>query len=266
MPGTEFIESVVLGVVQGIAEFLPISSSGHLVILQEPLSNWLGTQSGNAESLQLNVALHFGTLLSILVVYRADLRQLLHKPRMLLAMCVATIPVGIAGLALKDLVERLFETPLLAGCGLLVTAAVLILGQRADHGEAILDEIPLSTAFVIGLFQAVAIVPGISRSGSTIAGGLLLGLRREDAATFSFFIAIPAILGASAVTALKMFTKEQTGGYPVGAIVAGTAVSFGVGWIALRWLLRLVAQRKLHWFAVYCCCAAAVTIAWQLTK
>lgn len=266
MPGAEYIEAIVLGIVQGIAEFLPISSSGHLVILQEPLSRWLGTPADETGNLQLYVALHFGTLLSILVVYRDDLKQLVRKPRLCIAIVLATIPVVIVGFGFKDALEEAFATPLLAGCMLLVTAFLLLLGQRMERGDRSCDEISLLQAVAIGLFQAVAIVPGISRSGSTIAGGLVVGLRRDAAATFSFFIAIPAISGAVVLHLAEAVTKGEWGETSVSALLVGAGTSFVVGYFALRWLLRIVSQRRLHWFAYYCGLAAAATIIWKVIE
>ena len=265
MPSSELIQAVVLGIVQGIAEFLPISSSGHLVILQEPLEQWLNLPSDGAARLTLNVALHFGTLLSILVVYRSDLLRLLQEPRKVLPIVVATIPVVIAGFTLKGWIEEHLQTPLVAAGGLLVTAALLLLGQRLERTQSSIASVTWAAAIVIGVFQAVALVPGISRSGSTIAGGLLIGLRRESAATFSFLIAIPAILGASVLKGAEAWSQQSSAAaLSVGPILAGVAVSFGVGLLALRLLLSLVSRRKLHWFAVYCVLASVCTILWQL--
>ena len=266
MPGAEYLEAIILGVVQGIAEFLPISSSGHLVILREPLGRLLGVQTTDLDkNLQLNVALHLGTLFSILAIYRAELRKLTRQPRLCLAIVVATIPIVIVGFTLKDRFEVVFGDPLVAGCGLLLTAGLLVVGQKMGRGDRSLEGMPMRQALVIGLFQAVAIVPGISRSGSTIAGGLLTGLRRDSAAMFSFFIAIPAISGA-AVLIGKDIWQGQGGGNALPVLAVGALTSFVVGFFSLRWLLRLISQRKLHWFACYCALVAVVTILWQLSE
>jgi undecaprenyl-diphosphatase len=266
MLSSELIEAVVLGVVQGIAEFLPISSKGHLVILQEPLERWLDIEASGERRLGLTVVLHLGTLFSILVVYRADLRRLLRDWRGCLQIVLATVPVVIVGFTFKDRIEEYFETPLLAGCGLLVTAVLLVLGQKLERNQTPLAEMSFAQALVVGLFQAAALAPGISRSGTTIAGGLLAGLRRDAAATFSFLIAIPAIVGANVLVAADAWA-ESTDWPSQSTIIAwsaGVLTSFVVGLLALMWLLRVVSHGKLHWFAVYCAVAGVATICWQM--
>lgn len=259
------IESVLLGIVQGIAEFLPISSSGHLVILGDLLHRGMGTQPMQSHSLELNVALHVGTLFSIFVIYRNDLYRLIQQPRLCAAIVAATIPAGTVGLLWKDALESSFETPLLAGCCLLITGGLLLAAQRWERERAGLEDLTIRNAFVVGLFQALALLPGVSRSGSTIAGGLLTGLRRDSATSFSFFIAIPAI-GAAAVLTAKDVLMEPANGYPLPALLAGMATSFIVGCLALKGLIRIVARRKLHWFAYYCGVAGTATIVWQLIE
>ena len=263
MAGAEILEAIILGVVQGIAEFLPISSSGHLVIVQELLRPIFGENFDRSSLLELNVALHVGTLFSILVVYRSDLKQLPSQPRVIMAIGVATLPVVIVGLTCKDVVEKSFEAPLVAGIGLLITAGLMVAGQRLERGDKVIETMPAVTALVIGLFQALAVVPGISRSGCTIAGGLLTGLRRDMSATFSFLIAIPAISGAG-VLSLKDLVEGQTSGTSMVTLLVGAFTSFVVGYHALRWLLKLVSQRRLHWFAIYCAIVGTSVIIWQL--
>lgn len=263
MSGSEFLDALVLGVVQGIAEFLPISSSGHIVILSELLHQLTGRTVDPEGNLRLNVALHLGTLLSIAVVYRHELRRLLEKRRQCLAIVLATIPIVIVGFTLKDWIENNLQSPLVAGCGLLATSALLAAGHRLQKGERSLDEMPIPSAFTIGIFQAVALVPGISRSGSTISGGLITGLRRDCAATFSFFIAIPAIAGAVVLTSADILSENS----PTDSLVPlllGAAVAFVVGLYSLRMLLRLLSSQRLHWFAWYCAVAGTTTIIWQV--
>lgn len=263
MPGSEYLEAAALGVIQGLAEFLPVSSSGHLVIFGELIHSLTGQHVDPRSSLHLNVALHLGTLLAILWIYRRDLRVLANRRRVCLAIVVATLPLVVVGLSpWEERLTSLFGTPVVAGWCLLVTAALLLVGQWLERRRYALDELPIPAALTIGLFQLAALLPGISRSGSTIVGGMLTGLHRESAAAFSFFIAIPAIAGAATLTA-KDAWSHSGGGYSMGAILFGTVISFGVGLAALRWLLRLVSQRKLHWFAVYCTLVGTATIFWQ---
>lgn len=269
----EFWQAVLLGIVQGIAEFLPISSSGHLVVFGPLVGRWLGTSVHGEENLVLNVVLHVGTLMSIVVVYRRALWKLLQQFRLCLYIILATIPLGIAGLTLKPLLDRAFETPLVVAVGWIATAGMLLVGQRmAARPEARpLEEMTAWQAVLIGLYQAVALVPGISRSGSTIAGGMLSGLRRNDAATFSFFIAIPAI-SAAALKVLLDAASLETGSESAAsllisqwpALLAGALTSFVVGVVALKLLLKAVASMRLHWFAYYCLAMAAGTLIWQL--
>ncbi len=269
----EFWQAVLLGVVQGIAEFLPISSSGHLVVLGPPVGRWMGTTAHSDENLVLNVVLHLGTLLSILVVYRRAIWNLLKDFRLCLYIVLATIPLGIAGLTLKPLLDRAFETPMVVAIGWIATAGMLLVGQKsANRPDAKpLAEMTAWQAIMIGLFQAVALVPGISRSGSTISGGMLCGLRRNDAATFSFFIAIPAISAAALKVLMDAVSLESADQSAVSmlvtqwpALLAGALTSFVVGVVALKLLLKAVATMRLHWFAYYCLAMATGTLVWQL--
>lgn len=272
MPESDYLRALFLGIVQGIAEFLPISSSGHIVVLNELLESLTGGSSNRAENYELNLALHAGTLLSILVVYRRDLVRLAKDYRLCALILVATLPLVAIGVSpLRERVETVFESALVAGFGLLATAALLVVGQRAERDGLpfgrcpTLSDLPPLRALAVGLFQTAALVPGVSRSGSTIAGGLMCGLGREPSTTFSFLIAIPAIAGAACLLGLEIREKGATGTAP-GALLLGGAVAFLVGVLALRWLLRLVSQRRLHWFSWYCAAAGLATIVWQLSR
>lgn len=251
-----YAETIFLGIVQGIAEFLPISSSGHLTILQELMGREL-------ETVELNVALHLGTLLSILVVFRDDLLALRRQPRLCLAIIVATLPLLPVGLFLKDWLEATFQSTVWAGVCLCVTAVLLSTYRRAEWSNRELEAIRMRDALVVGIGQAFAPLPGISRSGVTIFGGLLTGLSRQAAAKFSFLIAIPAIAGATVLYAKDLLegSSSDTGALPV---IAGAAVACAVGVVALRWLLRLVQARQMWPFAVYCAIVGVTTIVWQM--
>lgn len=266
MPDGDTIRTVLLGIVQGLAEFLPISSSGHLVIVDALLDRLSGASLSGTGELELNVALHLGTLGSILVVYRHDLVRVAQNPRLLSAIVIATVPAAAAGLLFEDRLRRAFETPLVAGVCLFLTAALLVIGHRADRGERVHEDISWKQALIVGLFQALALFPGISRSGSTIAGGLCMGLRRDAAAAFSFLIAVPAIGGAALLLAVKALRTAEPGGGSLPILGVGLGVSFVVGLIALKWLLRMITQRRLHWFAYYCAAVATGTIVWQLAE
>jgi undecaprenyl-diphosphatase len=270
----ELIQVVLLAVIQGIAEFLPISSSGHLVVLDKLFERWFG---GDRENIVLNLTLHAGTLAAILVVYRRDLWGIWRRPRLCLAIIVATIPAAFAGYYLKKYVKATFEMPLVVACGWLVTAGLLWYGQRTGHGDRPLEDLTLRDAATIGCFQAVSLLfRGVSRSGSTIAGGLVTGHSREAAAAFSFLIAIPAIAGAVVMEAglplLKAYVHGESvaetasgllGGYSPPALLLGGLISFVVGWISLRWLIGFIVRRGLRGFVYYVLAASALTFLWQ---
>lgn len=259
----EILEAIILGIVQGIGEFLPISSSGHLVIAGELLELATGVKKNNEEKLLLNVVLHAGTLGSILVVYRKEIWELRVQPRVCVMLVLASIPAAILGFTMKKTFEEVFAEPFIAGVALFGTAGLLMLGQRLEKSELNYEDLPLRNAFLIGLFQAAALIPGISRSGSTIAGGLMLGLQRKSAAAFSFLMAIPVIGGAVLVELKDVFTGKTVVDSPV-ALVIGGIVSFAVGLACLRWMVSLIAKGKLHWFAYYCVAVGTATVVWQL--
>lgn len=254
----DYLKTIILGLVQGIAEFLPISSSGHLAILNRLMQS-------DMETVELNVALHFGTLMSIIVVYWKEWPAILRNRRICLAVIIATLPLVVVGPFVKKLVEEVSTSPLWAGCGLLLTSALLFLIPRVERAEQSLEEIPYSTALTVGLFQVIAPLPGVSRSGTTIFGGLVFGLKRDAAARFSFLIAIPAILGAVVLKGKDLY-ETGTQGTPVGPLIVGTLVAFVVGILSLRWLLKIIATKRLTWFAWYCAVLGIATILWQLTS
>ena len=278
MTFNEFIEVTLLAVVQGIAEFLPISSSGHLVVLGKLFERWLGDPlAKEKENIVLNLTLHAGTLAAILVVYRKDLWGIWRRPKLCLAVVLATIPATLAYALLKKYVEATFEKPIVVACGWLVTAALLWYAPRAHRGNRPLAELTLLDALKIGCFQAVSLVfRGVSRSGSTISGGLFTGLSREAATEFSFLIAIPAIAGGAILGFVLPLAKalfrgasltatgtELLGGYSPLALLLGGLISFIVGLISLRWLLKIVVRRGLDGFVYYVLTASLLTFAWQ---
>jgi undecaprenyl-diphosphatase len=261
----EYLQSILLGVIQGITEFLPISSSGHLVLGEELFRSYSSGSSlnlGAAEAnLVLNIALHIGTLGSIVVIYFRQLCATMRDLKLLAAVIVATIPAGVIGLLFKDHLETFFGSTLAVGAALCLTAAILSASRHVDRGTTELQHITLRQALLIGICQAVALIPGVSRSGSTIVGGLWAGLERGAAATFSFLIAIPAIGGAAVLMIKDLVDRETAAQTPWAAYLAGTVVAFAVGLLALKWLLRIISQRKLHHFAWYCLSVGLITIA-----
>lgn len=257
----EFLSMLVLAVVQGLTEFLPVSSSGHLVLFQ----HLLNTREGDVF---FDVVLHLGTLGSVLVVYRRDVVRLLRldKPALgyVLSLALGTLPAVAVGLLAKDAIESVFSSPAFAGAGLLVTAVVLFSTRaarpRPADGSA-WEPRPLAPwrALVIGSAQAFAILPGVSRSGSTIAASLWTGLERAEAARFSFLLSVPAILGA---LVLHIADGELSGleGGVAGQLVLAAGAAFAVGLLAIRWTALAVVQAHFWKFSGYCLVVGAVTL------
>jgi undecaprenyl-diphosphatase len=263
------LEMILLAVVQGITEFLPISSDGHLAVV-----NALLQARGRGEVpdlLETTIVLHLGTLASVLVFYRRDIvRVLVHDRRAILPLVVGTIPAVIVGLGIeKGLPETtkkwLLEDPLLAGLGFFVTAAALwFLGRRPESGVDYPDT-PAGQALAIGVAQASAILPGISRSGMTISSGVAAGLRREAAAAFSFLLAIPAIAGAGLLKIIEVVDKGYTS-TPLPVLALGFVISMLVGLAALAVLLRMLRRGRLDVFVYYLMPLGIAVTAWQLLK
>jgi len=260
------LKAIALGVLQGLTEFLPISSSGHLVLAQQLFP------SGIEHALAFDVCLHFGTLLAVLVYFRADLiemarivlaRGAVEQPqseylrRWIWLLGVATVPVAVVGLTAADVLEHAFGSIEAVGTALLLTAMLLMIASRHLGGTRGPDDLNLTDAIAIGLFQAVAIVPGVSRSGSTITGGLLRGLDASTAARFSFLLSIPAILAA--ILASLTDVSALLSGNAV-AVAAGTIAAAVTGWLAIEVMMRAVKLGRLVPFAVYCVVLGALAL------
>jgi undecaprenyl-diphosphatase len=260
-------EMILLAIVQGITEFLPISSDGHLAVVNALLD--ARGRSEVPDLLETTIVLHLGTLASVLVFYRREIvRVLTSDRRAIVPLVVATIPAVIVGLAIeKGLPEEtktwLLESPLLAGLGFFVTAAALVWLGRSREGELDYPETPWGKALAIGAFQASAILPGISRSGMTISSGVGLGLRREQAATFSFMMAIPAIAGAGLLKTIDAIQAGTTS-TPMPTLALGFVVSMVVGLGALWLLLRMLRRGRLDLFAWYLVPLGAAVVIWQM--
>ncbi len=248
---------IILAIIQGFAEFLPISSSGHIVVANALLNSDLDVAD-------VNIFLHAGTLLSILVFYfRRILRLLGEDRRTIPLLIVGTIPVVVVGLLVKKFFMPILENVLLAGFMLIVTGVILIVAAKFRPGELRYQELGFKRSVLIGLSQAVAILPGISRSGSTISVGLGCGLSRADAATFSFLLAIPAIGGATTLEALDIY-KNAGLATPLSHLLIGTFISFAVGLFALWWLIRWLQKGRLEYFAFWCMPLGLGIVVWQL--
>jgi len=265
------LSAIILGVVQALTEFLPVSSSGHLVLGRSVL----GLSLGNGAAFE--VAVHFGTLLSVLVVLREDVLRLMRSAlavvsapgrararwrddaatREIVAIAVGCVPAGVVGLAFKDELEQAFGSPHLVCGALIVTGVWLGLTHWVRPGAG---EVTPVRAALIGLAQAVAIIPGISRSGSTIAAAIFLKVDRAAAARFSFLMSVPVIAGASLLKAREMMVNPPQNS-EILAFALGGAVSFVVGMFALWFLLRLVERGRLSWFAPYCLAVGVIGLA-----
>jgi undecaprenyl-diphosphatase len=245
---------VVLGVVQGLTEYLPVSSTAHLLFAE----HFLGVAR---PGLVLEAVLHLGTAVAAVILFRTDLVRLARGvvawagrradpyTAPAVAVLVATAVTAAVGLAFEGPLERLFTSVRGTALQLLVTGAILF--WQRERGQRGLTEARPLDGMALGVAQAIAIVPGISRSGITIVAGLALGLHRAEAARLSFLMAVPAILGAS-LFSLKDLPRLADTGIGVADLVAGFVVATGVGMAAIVWLMRLVQQRRLAWFGVYC--------------
>jgi len=263
----DWIQALILGLVQGLTEYLPVSSSGHLAIG----ATLFGLDG--ADNLTFTVAVHVATVLSTLVVLWSEIDwifrglfkwELNAETRYVLNILVSMIPIGIVGVFFKDYVEEVFGNGLLiVGCCLLLTAALLTFSYYAKPRQK--EDISLRDAFVIGLAQALAVLPGLSRSGSTIATGLLLGNKKERLAQFSFLMVIPPILGEALLDVLKAVKGEAVlGGIDTLPLVVGFLAAFISGCVACKWMINIVKRGKLIYFGIYCAVVGALLIATNL--
>lgn len=258
----DIIQAIILGVVQGLTEFLPVSSSAHLVFMTDIL--------GLPQNVAFDTLLHLGTLVAVVAYFWKDLIKIIssfisslidifrgrfkkgleEKPFKKLSwlIIVGTIPAGIMGILLQKQFEALFTSIFYVGIFLIITGLLLWGAERVKPGEKDIKDISFKNALVIGVAQGIAIAPGISRSGATISAGLFSGLNRELAARFSFLLSIPAILGAALVQA-KDITSFDTG---TGVLIAGFVSALIFGYLAIKLLLKIIKERTLMIFAYYC--------------
>jgi undecaprenyl-diphosphatase len=262
--------AVLLGVVQGLTEFLPVSSSGHLVMFQQILGE---EQLGIGDHVAFDLVLHLGTLVPVLIMYRSDIFGMfsdlrgdgppLERGGLRLAawVLVGTVPTGLIGILLKDVFEQLFTTTLSVGVAFAVTAALLWRTRAIEHGGREIAGMTWKDALIIGLAQGFAITPGISRSGTTIAVALMLGIRRDLAARYSFLLSVPAILGAFV---LKAKDVDVATAQAVGPLVIGFVAAALSGWVALVILLRLVRTGDFSRFSYYLAPLSVIAVGYGL--
>lgn len=268
----DILSAIILGAVQGISEFLPISSSGHLVLVPA----LLGIETG----LAFDTILHIGTLVAIFTFFWKDIINLikgfilsiidltegvdifkreLHRvpeKRFAWLIIVGTIPTGIMGILLKDAIETIFRGTLFVGIFLLVTAAVLYYSERHSSGQITQKDMSFKQALIVGICQGLAVFPGISRSGSTIASGLCLGLNREYAARYSFLLSIPAVIGAGLIQIKNIATLDAS----VSVLLAGFISSVIFGYLSIKLLMKMIKGWSLDIFAYYCTIIGIITI------
>lgn len=273
----DWLDALILGIVQGLAEYLPISSSGHLVIFREIL----GLKLEGEDALQFDVILHAATVCSTIVVLWPLFRDLCKSFftfkmddnfMYVMKILVSCIPIAIVGFCFKDIVESTFTGNLtIVGICLLATACLLTFAHFSDRlmngrmvGANRGRDINFADAITIGVAQAVAVLPGLSRSGTTIATGILIGDKRDKVASFSFLMVIIPILGEALLSIKDIASGETAGDTPVSTtcLVIGFVSAFLVGCAACKWMLSLVKKGKLVWFALYCLAVAILCLVW----
>jgi undecaprenyl-diphosphatase len=263
------VAAVLLGAIQGLTEFLPVSSSAHLILARA----FFGWEMPAEAGLAFDVALHIGTLAAIVLFFRVEIiRMVMTIPsllsktddpdvRMARAIAIGTIPVVIVGVLFNDVIEQVLRTPAVAAAALATGAVLMLAAERL--GERHRDERSISwrDALLIGCAQSAALIPGMSRSGSTITMGMFLGVRRDAAARFTFLLAIPAMLAAAAKEGIEVMKIDLPAGSAT-VFAVGTIVSAVVGYLTIKYFLRFLATHRLDVFAIYRLALAAITVVW----
>ncbi len=264
----DWLEALILGIIQGLTEYLPVSSSGHLAIG----SALFGIQG--EDNLTFTIAVHVATILSTLVILWKEVEWLFRgffkfkmntEMKYIINILISMIPIGIVGFFFKDEVERIFGSGLfIVGLMLLVTATLLAFSYYAK--PRIKEEISKKDAFIIGIAQACAVMPGLSRSGSTIATGLMLGNKKERLAQFSFLMVIPPILGEALLDGMKIVKGAAEGATDISitSLTVGFVAAFVSGCIACKWMINIVKKGKLIYFAIYCGIVGLITLVCSL--
>ena len=248
----EIWQAIVLGLVQGFTEFLPVSSSGHLVLLQ----GWFGINPEN--SMFLTIMLHVGTLVPVCIVFFKDILGLFKRPVNLLYLVIASIPAALVGFLLSDAIDAVFfGGRYLVPC-FIFTALVLLLAELTAKSKPLYRDINAANAFGMGIAQAVAVIPGISRSGSTIAVGCFCGVDREKNANFAFLMSLPVILG-SALLEIVSFAQAPAN-IEVLPVILGVVSAAVSGYLAIKLMLRVVKKANFKWFSLYLVILSAVQL------
>jgi undecaprenyl-diphosphatase len=255
-------QAIILGIVQGLTEFIPVSSSGHLVLVP----HFLGWHFSPEQAFVFDVLVQWGTLLAVFIYFWKDLTMISRAfvqglvrrtpfadpdSRMGWYLILATIPAVVAGLSCKDLIEHAFASPQMTGIFLLGTAALLLIAEKVGHRNRTTEQITWKDSLWIGCSQILALLPGISRSGSTIAGGMTRHLERSAAARFSFLMSVPVMVGAG-LLAFKDLAEMPSAGEFVLPLLAGFVAALLSGYLAIRWLIAYLSKHSLTVFALYC--------------
>jgi len=258
------LETIILGIIQGIAEWLPISSTGHLRLAEHFLL-------GEPMPILFDVILHIGTLIVVLAFFRKDIKNILsalihldfnsENGEFVPLIIIGTIPTAFIGLIFSDQIESTFRTPMPIATALIICGTLLYTSKFSKEDT---DNITYKTALIFGTAQGIAIIPGLSRSGTTIAIALLLGLKREKAFKFSFLLSIPAIIGALGLTLIKEHEALALTGFGTTEILVGVIIAMTVGYFALKLLHKAVENKKFHLFAFYCWLMGITLIALSL--
>lgn len=264
------LQAIILGIIQGITEFLPISSSAHLVIIP----HLLGWDLPQEETFLFDVLVQTASLLAVVTFFWKELRQMViaflrglfrgklfeeQPARTAWLLILATLPAGLIGLAIKDLVEAAFSNPMIAAFFLLATAGLLITAEKLGSRTNKIETLSWKDALWIGLAQAAAIFPGVSRSGATITGAMIRGFERPSAGRFSFLMAIPIMLAAGLLAASDLF-QSQNWENLLSVFIPGMLTSAVVSYISIRWLLRYLVHNSLYPFAIYCGLFSLITL------
>lgn len=259
-----FLEALILGIIQGLTEFLPVSSSGHLEIAKAIQGDELNGES----SILMTVVLHFATALSTIVVFRKEIWEILRgllqfkmndQFRFSIKIILSMIPAALIGIFFEEEIDQLFnEQVLLVGCMLFITGLLLFLADKAKNTG---QQVSYGHSIIIGIAQAIAILPGISRSGATIGTSVLLGIDRERAARFSFLMVVPLILGKVAKDILS--DEFSTSDVSITVLSVGFVAAFITGVLACTWMIGLVKRSKLSWFAYYCFIVGTAAVTWS---
>lgn len=260
-----WFKSLILGIVQGLTEFLPVSSSGHLVIFQKLLKF-------NDPGVLFEIAVHLGTLVAVIIYFRKDLwaiiqslfiwnknapEKIKHAHHFLFHLIIASVVTAIIGFAFKDTLESLFENTVLVGFMLIITGGVLFASDKIKN--TIKSKMGVSSSLLVGFAQSVAIIPGISRSGATITTGIFTGRTRDLATRFSFLLSIPAILGATLLKFKDLSSAVSNGSVGFNFILGGIVAAI-VGYFAIAFLIKMIKKSKLFYFSIYCWIVGIITI------